>query len=72
MSVKIGDGERIAADGRLFCDYTQESLTALFSRHPTLAVLDMCTAPPAVGQSDGKSWLHAMARKISAEEPIAP
>jgi SAM-dependent methyltransferase len=72
MSVKIGDGERIAADGRLFCDYTQVSLTALFSRHPALAVLDMHTSPPAAGQSDGKSWLHAMARKIIAEKPIAP
>jgi SAM-dependent methyltransferase len=66
MSVKLGDGERIAADGRFFCDYTEESLNQLFARHPSLEVLDIQLSPAAVDQTDGKDWLHTTARKLGS------
>jgi SAM-dependent methyltransferase len=66
MAVKIGPGERLADDGRLFCDYTPQSLRAHFARHPDLALLDIHESPPHPNQSDNKSWLHATARRLDA------
>jgi SAM-dependent methyltransferase len=68
MSVKVGDGERRNSDGRMFYDYTPESLRELLSRHPALALLEIyeseATTPP--------NWLHATVRKIAHEEGRPP
>ncbi|HEY7088387.1 MAG TPA: class I SAM-dependent methyltransferase [Tepidisphaeraceae bacterium] len=63
MSVKLGDGERTTAEGRLFCDYTESSLRAVLAGHPALGVLEIHQTDPAPNQADGKSWLHATLRK---------
>jgi ubiquinone/menaquinone biosynthesis C-methylase UbiE len=63
MSVKVGDGERIADDGRFFCDYTHRTLRDLLARHPSLEILDISESPPNPQSPDGKSWLHALVRK---------
>jgi SAM-dependent methyltransferase len=64
MSVKIGNGERRNPDGRMFYDYTPDSLRQLLSRHPSLEMLDVyesqATTPP--------NWLHATVRKTAGTE----
>ena len=64
MSVKLGDGERISSDGRLFCDYTQASLSALLARHPSLRIIELDSSPAVAGQLEDKGWVHAIAQKI--------
>jgi len=66
VSVKIGDGERIAPDGRFFCDYTETVLRALFARHPSLRLLSLEESPPQRPQDDNRSWLIARASKLTA------
>jgi ubiquinone/menaquinone biosynthesis C-methylase UbiE len=63
MSVKVGDGERIAPDQRLFCDYSEASLRATLSRHPELLILDIHQSPANSGQIDPRPWVHTMLRK---------
>ena len=64
LCVKIGQGERRNPDGRMFYDYTPDSLRQLLSRHPSLELLDMyeseATTPP--------NWLHATVRKVPPAE----
>jgi SAM-dependent methyltransferase len=66
VSVKSGDGERIAPDGRLFCDYTDASLRALFARHPSLRLLSVEESPAQRPQRDPRAWLIALAAKQTA------
>jgi SAM-dependent methyltransferase len=63
MSVKEGDGRRVHDDGRVFYDYSTATLRELFARHPALELISIEHSPPSAGQSDRKSWLHALARK---------
>jgi SAM-dependent methyltransferase len=63
VSVKVGDGERIAADGRFFCDYTEATLGALLTRHPSMHVVSMERSPPQRPQADAREWLMALAHK---------
>lgn len=63
FSVKRGDGERIAEDGRFFCDYSEASLRALLARQPSLELLAIEESQPLVPRPDGRSWLFVLARK---------
>jgi SAM-dependent methyltransferase len=65
-SVKVGDGERVAPDGRLFCDYSETSLRALFARHPELRLLSIEQSEAQPAQLDGRSWLMALAVRSAA------
>lgn len=68
-SVKVGDGERVAPDGRLFCDYSEASLRALFARCAGLRLLSLEMSPPQPGQLDDRAWLMALARRSDAADP---
>lgn len=63
ISVKVGDGERVAPDGRFFCDYTEATLGALFARHPSMQLLSVERSPPQRPQVDAREWLFALAHK---------
>jgi len=65
MSLKVGDGERIADDGRLFCDYTEASMRQLLASHRALTLLDIHESPPGPNQADGRAWLHVTSRRES-------
>ena len=60
MSLKVGDGERIADDGRFFCDYTETAARELLSRHRALTILEIHQTPPGPNRADGRAWLHVM------------
>jgi SAM-dependent methyltransferase len=62
-SVKVGDGERVTPDGRLFCDYSDASLRAVFARCPALRLLSIETSPAQAGQLDDRAWLMALATR---------
>jgi 2-polyprenyl-3-methyl-5-hydroxy-6-metoxy-1,4-benzoquinol methylase len=64
ISVKHGNGERFDSDGRLFCDYTNDSLRALLARQPMLKIVAVMDAP--AGQINPQHWVYAIATK-SAE-----
>lgn len=68
-SVKVGDGERTTPDGRLFCDYSEPSLRALFARCPALRLLSIETSPAQSGQLDDRAWLMALATRSGASDP---
>jgi len=61
-SLKCGDGERVAPDGRFFSDHDEASLRALLARHPELEILRLDVAPPGNAQ-DGRSWLSTTVRR---------
>lgn len=63
VSVKKGEGERIAPDGRLFCDYTDGRLRALFARHPSLQLHSIEESPAQRPQRDPRAWLIALAAR---------
>ncbi len=65
-SVKVGDGERTAPDGRMFCDYSESSLRAVFARHPGLRLQSIGTSLAQPGQLDGRAWLIALATRTGA------
>jgi SAM-dependent methyltransferase len=65
-SVKVGDGERVAPDGRLFLDYSEASLRALFARCPALQLVSLETSPAQPGQLDDRAWLVALATRSAA------
>jgi len=54
---------RLAADGRMFCDYTEASMREMFSRHPELLILNIRQSAADVRQLDPRPWLHATVRK---------
>ncbi|MBC8105097.1 MAG: class I SAM-dependent methyltransferase [Anaerolineae bacterium] len=65
VSVKAGDGVRTAEDGRVFNDYSEPSMRALFARHVALDLISIEHSAPGAQQVDRKPWLHALARKTS-------
>jgi SAM-dependent methyltransferase len=62
ISVKEGDGERTAADGRLFCDYTVATLRALIAPVAALRELAVWTTADVRGSQHGR-WLNTLQRK---------
>src|SRR5262249_19762920 len=61
ISVKHGNGERFDSDGRLFNDYTVDSLRALLARQPTLENIAVTDAP--AGEINPQHWVYAIAAK---------
>jgi SAM-dependent methyltransferase len=70
MSVKVGDGERILPDGRVFCDYTENSLRETIGRQPSFTILNIHQSAVDPRQTDPRPWLHATMRKLQLE-PMA-
>jgi SAM-dependent methyltransferase len=67
MSFKPGEAEEVRG-GRLFSDYTEESLRELVGRHPLLEFVRVwVTGDVRPGQA-GQRWLNALVRKKEGHE----
>jgi SAM-dependent methyltransferase len=63
LSVKEGDGERIADDGRFYCDYARESLQELCAHFPALHELAFWRTEEIRSGGNRQPWLSLLSRK---------
>jgi SAM-dependent methyltransferase len=63
LSVKEGEGECIADDGRFFCDYTPASLHEIFEHFPTLRELAFWGTEEIRAARNRRPWLSLLFRK---------
>jgi SAM-dependent methyltransferase len=61
LSLKEGEGERMAEDGRFFCDYTRASLQQIFAHFPSLHELAFWRTEEI--RNGRQSWLNLRFRK---------
>jgi SAM-dependent methyltransferase len=64
-SFKVGEAEQVRG-GRLFNDYSEESLGELFRRHPELEVVRTWRTQDQRPSAGGQCWLNLLARKSRA------
>jgi hypothetical protein len=65
-SFKVGEAEQVRG-GRLFNDYSEESLEELFRRHPGLEFVRTWRTEDLRPPAGGQCWLNVLARKGRAE-----
>jgi SAM-dependent methyltransferase len=63
LSFKEGEGERIADDGRFYCDYTRESLQEIFTHFPSLHELAFWRTEEIRKGGNRQIWLSLLFRK---------
>jgi SAM-dependent methyltransferase len=62
MSFKFGEAEEVR-EGRLFSDYTEDSLRDLLGRHPCLTPLRLWLTSDFGPQRSTETWLNAIVRR---------
>lgn len=63
ISLKEGEGERVAADGRFFNDYTARSFRELFAGFPQLHELAFWKTDEIRSQTNQRPWLNFVFKK---------
>lgn len=63
ISLKEGEGERFAADGRFFADYTKESFELVLSRFPSLSEIAFWKSTEITDGSTRQPWLSFLLKK---------
>jgi SAM-dependent methyltransferase len=66
MSFQVGEDDRKEPDGRLFTNFTQQSLRHLLDESGQLAVIEMWEVELDGAGGQRKRWLHALSRKPAA------
>jgi SAM-dependent methyltransferase len=67
MSLKEGEGERFADDGRFFCDYTRDSLEQLTANFPSLDEIAFWRTEEIRSSGNHQPWLSFLFRKIKSQ-----
>jgi SAM-dependent methyltransferase len=64
ISLKEGEGERIAEDGRFFADYTRESFERLLALFPSLSEIDFWKSAELTNGCAHQPWLSFLLKKM--------
>jgi hypothetical protein len=65
ISLKEGDGERVADDGRFLSDYTRDSFREILARFPALRELEFWKTEEIHSRTHCQSWLNFILTRAS-------
>jgi hypothetical protein len=65
ISLKEGEGERIADDGRFYCNYTRSSFEELLQRFPVLQQIDFWKTEDLLNGKERQPWLGFLLKRAS-------
>lgn len=67
VSVKEGEGERIADDGRFFSDYSRASFEGLLEHFPTLSEIEFWQSEEIRNGNNRQPWLSFLLKKSDTD-----